>query len=124
MGLEPFVRPFLILTHQPRIAGHIGGEDGGETAGRGHGWAGPRVERSDALTVAQPAHYDMWLAISIKKAGCGRLSRKATSSSPFVVTCSRFLYQDLRVLMRSFSGPVSRSSSPVHLTSLAVNGLP
>jgi len=28
---------------QARITGHIGGEDGGETAGRGHGWVGHPV---------------------------------------------------------------------------------
>jgi hypothetical protein len=32
MGLEPFVRPLLVRTHQARVAGHIGGEDRGETA--------------------------------------------------------------------------------------------
>src|SRR6516162_10190484 len=41
MRLQPFVRPFLICSHQPRIPGHVGGEDGGETAGRGHGWGRP-----------------------------------------------------------------------------------
>jgi hypothetical protein len=30
------VRSFLIRTHQARIAGHIGGEDRGEAAERGH----------------------------------------------------------------------------------------
>jgi hypothetical protein len=30
------VRAFLIGTHQPRIAHHIGGEDRSETAGRSH----------------------------------------------------------------------------------------
>jgi hypothetical protein len=33
---EAFVRPFLVRAHQGRIAGHIGGEDGGEAADRGH----------------------------------------------------------------------------------------
>ena len=36
VGLEPFVCPLLIRAHQPGIAGHIGGEDRGETADRGH----------------------------------------------------------------------------------------
>jgi len=36
MRLEPFVRALLVRTHQARIAWHIGGEDRGETAGRGH----------------------------------------------------------------------------------------
>jgi hypothetical protein len=29
VGLEAFVRPFLVDTHQPRITGHIGGKDRG-----------------------------------------------------------------------------------------------
>jgi hypothetical protein len=32
MRLEVLERPFLIRSHQPRIAGYIGGEDRGETA--------------------------------------------------------------------------------------------
>jgi len=36
VGLEPFVRPLLVGSHQPRVPGHIGGENGGEAAGRGH----------------------------------------------------------------------------------------
>ena len=32
MPLEAFVRPLLVRAHQPRVAGHIGGEDRGETA--------------------------------------------------------------------------------------------
>src|SRR6516165_7105312 len=39
VGLEAFVRPLLIRPHQPRIASHISGKDGSETAGRGHGRA-------------------------------------------------------------------------------------
>ena len=34
--LQPLVRPLLIRAHQARIAGHVGGEDRGETADRGH----------------------------------------------------------------------------------------
>jgi hypothetical protein len=34
--LETFERGFLVHPHQPRITGHIGGEDRGKTAGRGH----------------------------------------------------------------------------------------
>src|SRR4029077_14230901 len=41
-----------------------------------------------------------------------------------MVTSSRFLYQDLRGLRRSFSSDLPVSISQVHLTSLAVNGLP
>ena len=33
---EVFERAFLVRPHQPRIARHIGGEDRGKTAGRGH----------------------------------------------------------------------------------------
>jgi hypothetical protein len=36
MRLELFVRPFLVCTHQPRIARHIGGQDRCETADSGH----------------------------------------------------------------------------------------
>jgi len=36
MGLEPRVGPLLIRAHQSRVARHIGGEDGGETAGQVH----------------------------------------------------------------------------------------
>ena len=32
MRFQPFVRPFLVLAHQPRVARHIGGKDRGETA--------------------------------------------------------------------------------------------
>src|SRR6266568_1980374 len=41
-----------------------------------------------------------------------------------MVTSSRLRYQDLRGLMRSFSLALPVSRSQVHLTSLAVNGLP
>ena len=34
-------RALLVVTHQPRISRHIGGEDSGEAAGRGHGWGRP-----------------------------------------------------------------------------------
>jgi hypothetical protein len=44
MRLEPFVRPFLVGAHQTRIVGHIGGEDRGETAGRGHDDSPPFFE--------------------------------------------------------------------------------
>ena len=40
MGLEPLVRPLLISPHQARVTRHIGGEDRGETADRGHGSPG------------------------------------------------------------------------------------
>jgi hypothetical protein len=40
MRLEAFVGPFLVCFHKARIARNVGGEDRGETAGRGHssGW--------------------------------------------------------------------------------------
>ena len=34
--LEAFERAFLVRFHQPRVARHIRGENGGEPAGRGH----------------------------------------------------------------------------------------
>ena len=41
--LEPLVRPLLIRTHQARVPGHVGGEDRGEAADRGHCSAGRSV---------------------------------------------------------------------------------
>jgi len=42
MRLEALVRAFLVRSHQARIADHIGREDCGETAGRGHSlWQAP-----------------------------------------------------------------------------------
>ena len=38
--LEAFERALLVCPHQPRIPRHIGGEDRGETTGRGHQVAG------------------------------------------------------------------------------------
>src|SRR5580704_14519526 len=43
MGLEPLVRPLLIAPHQARVPRHIGGEDRGEAADRGHIAPGSRV---------------------------------------------------------------------------------
>src|SRR5215831_16181299 len=56
--------------------------------------------------------------------GCGRFSRKMTSWSFLTVTSSRFWYQALRGLRRSFSLDLPSNVSQVHLTSLAVKGLP
>ena len=39
--LEALVRAFLVRPHQARVARHIGGQDRGETAGRGHGCGSP-----------------------------------------------------------------------------------
>jgi len=58
------------------------------------------------------------------KAGCGRLSLKATSKSPLAVTLSRFWYQALRGLTRSPSLALPCSKSKVQTTSRAVKGLP
>src|SRR5689334_14296597 len=63
-------------------------------------------------------------ASSASSAGCGCFRRNATSKSPFVVTASRLLYQDLRGFTRSFSCPVPISRSQVHLTSADVKGFP
>jgi hypothetical protein len=41
MRLEALVRALLVRAHQPRIARHIGSEDRGKTAGRGHGSGRP-----------------------------------------------------------------------------------
>ena len=56
--------------------------------------------------------------------GCCRFRWKVTSSSPLTVTASRLRYQGLRGLTRSFSADLPAIKSQVHLTSLAVNGLP
>src|SRR5262249_60783055 len=60
------------------------------------------------------------------KAGCGRFSRKVTSSSALTTTSSRLPYQALRGLTRRLSPllPLPARRSQVHLTSRAVNGLP
>src|SRR5712691_13333675 len=59
-----------------------------------------------------------------RKEGCGLFRWKVTSLSPFVVTSSRFAYQDLRGLRRSASPALPASMSQVHFTSLAANGVP
>ena len=41
MRLQALVRAFLVHPHQTRVARHIGGEDRGKTAGRGHGCGSP-----------------------------------------------------------------------------------
>ena len=46
----PIRASFLVRTHQARIARHIGGEDRGKTAGRGHGseaYPAPAIDASD-----------------------------------------------------------------------------
>src|SRR6266481_1710110 len=63
-------------------------------------------------------------ASSATKAGCGRFRRKVTSLSPFAVTSSRLRYHALRGLRRSLSVDLPVNRSQVHLTSLAVSGLP
>ena len=45
MRLEPLVRPLLVRAHQPRIAGHIGGKDGGEATGCSHSSGIPALRR-------------------------------------------------------------------------------
>jgi hypothetical protein len=52
MRLEALMRAFLVRPHQPRIARHIGGEDRGETAGRGHYSSGIPALRRPAKNVA------------------------------------------------------------------------
>jgi len=49
MRLEAFERALLIRPHQARIARHVGGEDRGETAGRGHYSSGTPALRSPAI---------------------------------------------------------------------------
>jgi hypothetical protein len=43
--LEAFERAFLVRSHQPRIPRHIGSEDRGEPAGRGHSSGKPAFRR-------------------------------------------------------------------------------
>jgi hypothetical protein len=35
MDLKPFVRPFLICPHKPRVSRHVGSKDRGEAVNRG-----------------------------------------------------------------------------------------
>src|SRR6516162_9829880 len=60
MGLEAFVRPFLVLAHQARVTGHISGEDGGKAAGRGHVSDSSPWGRSSSLnsTTTRPSSDD------------------------------------------------------------------
>jgi hypothetical protein len=51
MRLEAFERPFLIHSHQARVSRHIGGEDRGETAGRGHRGEPPGDVRDQAAQI-------------------------------------------------------------------------
>lgn len=64
MPLEPFVRAFLIRTHQGRMACHVSGKGRGETAGRSHGSGSPPLVGwiEYGLTRAQLAHHDMGAA--------------------------------------------------------------
>ncbi len=41
MRLEAFVRAFFVRPHQAQIARHIGGENRGQSTGRGHGSSSP-----------------------------------------------------------------------------------
>src|SRR5262245_56253280 len=77
---------------------------------RGETWHGYMGEKPEA---SRPS-----------SAGCGALSLKATSLSPFVVTLSTLAYQPLRKLTLKFSGALPCRRSMVHFTSLAENGLP
>jgi hypothetical protein len=59
MHLEPFERALFVGPHQARIAGHIGGEDRGKTAGRGHDCDSPPYlgligELKNTLTTSVP----------------------------------------------------------------------
>jgi hypothetical protein len=42
MSLQAFVRALLIGAHQPRVTDHVGSEDCGKAARRGHSWGRPR----------------------------------------------------------------------------------
>src|SRR5215471_18665852 len=81
MRLEPFVRPLLVGSHQPRVPGHIGGENGGETAGRGHRWGKPlwieKIALKDTTTRPQRVH-----AARRRPAAVPRLSRRSPRPSP------------------------------------------
>src|SRR5262249_29564115 len=48
--LEAFVRTFLIRTHQPRIAGHIGRQDRGEAAALAHRTSPIAIRRPDRIS--------------------------------------------------------------------------
>jgi hypothetical protein len=48
VGLEPFVRAFLVGAHQPRVAGYISGKDCGEATGGDHSSGKPALRRPSA----------------------------------------------------------------------------
>jgi hypothetical protein len=54
--LQAFVRGFLVRAHQTRIPRHIGGEDRGETAGRGHGSSSPPCSRLSLSALYRTIH--------------------------------------------------------------------
>src|SRR5437868_598357 len=59
-----------------------------------------------------------------RNAGCDRFRTKVTEPSPSATISSRLRYHALRGLRRSLSFALPSRRSQVHLTSLAVNGLP
>src|SRR5262249_34843410 len=61
---------------------------------------------------------------SASNAGCDRLRWKLTAKSPSTFTSLTLEYQPSRGFLRSPSLALPVSRSIVHLTSLAVNGLP
>src|SRR5215471_10349526 len=55
---------------------------------------------------------------------CGRLRGKVASVLPLTLISLTLAYQSLRGFLRNFCSDTLRSMFQVHLTSLAVNGLP
>ena len=62
----------------------------------------------------------------LSRPGCGRFRRKTTVCASAASTASRFAYQSLRGLIRSFAvaSGASRSMSKVNFTSFDVNAWP
>ena len=61
--LEPCERPFFVRTHQPRIAGHIGGEDRGEPTFDAS-WPGG-LHRTSSVAY-DPTRTSAWRALSMR----------------------------------------------------------
>ena len=58
MCLDALVRAFLIGTHQTRVARHVGGEDGGKTAGGRHVSGKPTRRKPSLIVLSISARYD------------------------------------------------------------------
>ena len=70
MPFEALVGAFLVALHQARVAGHVSGDNCGETAGRGHG--GGRGRRAFEAYDYTPASLEAKAAgTATMQIGCG-----------------------------------------------------